>query len=71
MTGDPLAGTNALSHDHRGGVAPRLDKSRLAEDDAFCRLVEISDLEDWHEAFGVWLRAVRTLKREMWLAGVL
>ena len=60
-----------MSHDRRGGIASRLDTARLAEDDAFRRLIETSDLGDWHEALGAWLRAVRTLKREKWLAGVL
>jgi len=35
-----------------------------AEDEAYSRLIETPDLEDWHEALGAWLRAVRTLKRE-------
>jgi hypothetical protein len=34
----------------------------LAEDEAFRRLCEASD--DWHEALGAWLRAVRALQRE-------
>ena len=70
MTSDLLAGAHALSHDGRGAMS-KLDKARLAEDDAFRRLIETSDLEDWHEALGAWLRAVRILKREKFLAGVL
>jgi hypothetical protein len=41
-----------------------LDNARLAESEAFRRLVETPDLDDWHEAFGAWLRAVRKLQRE-------
>jgi len=71
MTSDLLAGAHALSHDGCGAIASKLDKARLAEDDAFRRLIETSDLDDWHEALGAWLRAVRILKREKFLAGVL
>ena len=43
----------------------------LAESKAFRRLYEVPDLEDWEEAFGAWLKAVRVLRREKLLNGVL
>lgn len=49
----------------------RLDNAKLAEDEAFRRLYEMPDLDDWDEAFGAWLRAVRRLQRERLLARVL
>jgi hypothetical protein len=68
MMSDLLARAHALSHERHGAIASRLDKARLAEDEAFRRLSEASD--DWHEALGAWLRAVRALQREKWLARV-
>jgi hypothetical protein len=43
----------------------------LAENHAFRRLYEMPDLEDWEEAFGAWLKAVRILRRERVLSRVL
>jgi hypothetical protein len=43
----------------------------LAESRAFRRLHEVPDIEDWEEAFGAWLKAVRMLRREKRLNGVL
>jgi hypothetical protein len=43
----------------------------LAESKAFRRLYEMPDLEDWEEAFGAWLRAVRMLRRGRVLSGAL
>jgi len=43
----------------------------LAENHAFRRLYEMADLEDWEEAFGAWLKAVRILRRERVLSRVL
>jgi hypothetical protein len=40
-----------------------LDDAKLAESEAFRRLVAIEDLTDWDETFGAWLRAVRRLQR--------
>jgi hypothetical protein len=40
-----------------------VDDAKLAESEAFRRLIETPDLEDWHEALGAWLRAVRKLQR--------
>ena len=65
---DLLARAHALSRERHGAIASRLDKARLAEDEALRRLSEASD--DWHEALGAWLRAVRALQREKWLARV-
>jgi hypothetical protein len=48
-----------------------LDKARLAEDEAFRRLIETPDLGEWHESLGAWLRTVRTLQQEKWLARIL
>jgi len=60
-----------MSNGRYGAIASRLEKARFAKDDAYRRLIETLELEDWHEALGAWLRAVRTLKREKWLAGTL
>ena len=49
----------------------RLDNAKLAEDQAFRRLHEMPDLEEWDEAFGAWLRAARRLQREKLLSRVL
>ena len=68
LMSDLLARAHALSHERHGAIASRLDKARLAEDEAFRRLSEASD--DWHEALGAWLRAVRALQREKWMAAV-
>ena len=43
----------------------------LAESKAFRRLYEMPDLENWEEAFGAWLKAVRILRRERLLSRVL
>jgi len=43
----------------------------LAEQRAFRRLYEMPDLDDWDEAFGAWLKAVRLLRREKLLSKVL
>ena len=43
----------------------------LAENHAFRRLYEMADLEDWEEAFGAWLKAVRILHKERLLSRVL
>jgi len=43
----------------------------VAERNAFRRLYEMPDLEDWDEAFGTWLKAVRVLRREKLLGKVL
>jgi hypothetical protein len=43
----------------------------VAEKIAFRRLYEMPDLEDWEEAFGAWLKAVRLLRREKLLSRVL
>ena len=43
----------------------------LAENAAYRRLHETPDLADWEQAFGAWLRAVRTLRREKLLSKVL
>jgi hypothetical protein len=40
------------------------DDAKLAESKAFRRLIETPDLDDWHEALGAWLRAVRKLQRD-------
>jgi len=49
----------------------RLDNAKLAENQAFRRLYEMPDLDDWDEAFAAWLRAVRRLRQESLLARVL
>ena len=41
----------------------RLDKAKLAESEAFRRLVDLEDLGNWDETFGAWLRAMRKLQR--------
>jgi len=46
----------------------RLDTAKLAENEAFRRLYEMPDLDDWDEAFGDWLRAARRLQQERLLA---
>jgi hypothetical protein len=48
-----------------------LDNAKLAESEAFRRLYEMPDLEDWEEAFGAWLRAVRRLQQAKVLTRVL
>jgi hypothetical protein len=49
-----------MAHDLDSAV----DDAKLAESKAFRRLIETPDLEDWHEALGAWLRAVRDLQRD-------
>jgi hypothetical protein len=39
-----------------------LDHAKSAESEAFRRLVAIPNLDDWEEAFGAWLRAMRRLQ---------
>ena len=41
----------------------RLDEAKLAESEAFRRLVDLEDLNAWDETFGAWLRAMRRLQR--------
>jgi hypothetical protein len=41
----------------------RLDEAKLAESEAFRRLVDLEDLHEWNETFGAWLRAMRRLQR--------
>jgi hypothetical protein len=48
-----------------------LDNAKLAESEAFRRLYEMPDLDDWEEAFGAWLRAVRRLRRARLLTSVI
>jgi len=43
----------------------------VAESEAFRRLYEMPDLEDWEQAFGDWLKAARMLHREKLLSRVL
>jgi hypothetical protein len=40
-----------------------LENAKSAESEAFRRLLAIPNLDDWEEAFGAWLRAMRTLQR--------
>ena len=40
-----------------------LESAKSAESEAFRRLLAIPNLDDWDEAFGAWLRAVRSLQR--------
>jgi hypothetical protein len=60
-----------------GGVAymaynlDTMHEAKLAEREAFRRLYEVPDLEDWEEAFGAWLRAIRALQREKLLSRLL
>jgi hypothetical protein len=49
----------------------RLENAKLSEDEAFRRLHEMPDLEDWDEAFGAWLRAARRLRQERLLSRAL
>ena len=49
----------------------RLDNAKLAENQAFHRLCEMPDLDDWEEAFAAWLRAARRLRHESLLARAL
>ena len=49
----------------------RLDNAKLAEDQAFRRLHEMPDLDEWDEAFAAWLRAARRLRQEKLLSRVL
>jgi hypothetical protein len=44
------------------GVESMLDNAKSAESEAFRRLLAIPNLDDWEEAFGAWLRAVRKLQ---------
>jgi hypothetical protein len=44
-------------------VSSRLDEIKLAESEAFRRLVDLEDLGNWDETFGAWLRAMRKLQR--------
>ena len=45
------------------GVGSMLENAKSAESEAFRRLLAIPNLDDWEEAFGAWLRAMRTLQR--------
>jgi hypothetical protein len=45
------------------GVESMLDRAKSAESEAFRRLLAIPNLDDWEEAFGAWLRAMRSLQR--------
>jgi len=49
----------------------RMHELELAESEAFRRLYEAPDLRNWEKAFGAWLRAVRTLRREKLASSVL
>ena len=49
----------------------RVENAKLAEIEAFRRLYEMPDLEEWDEAFGAWLKAARRLQRERLMARVL
>jgi hypothetical protein len=40
-----------------------LESAKSAESEAFRRLLAIPNLDDWDEAFGAWLRAMRSLQR--------
>ena len=40
-----------------------LEHAKSAETEAFRRLVAIPNLDDWEDAFGAWLRAMRRLQR--------
>ena len=40
-----------------------LETAKSAESEAFRRLLSIPNLDDWEEAFGAWLRAMRSLQR--------
>jgi hypothetical protein len=40
-----------------------LENAKSAESEAFRRLLAIPNLDDWEEAFGTWLRAMRRLQR--------
>ena len=40
-----------------------LEHAKSAESEAFRRLLAIPNLDDWEEAFGAWLRAMRRLQR--------
>jgi hypothetical protein len=42
---------------------PVLESAKSAESEAFRRLVAIPNLDDWEDAFGAWLRAMRSLQR--------
>jgi len=39
-----------------------LENAKSAESEAFRRLLNIPNLDDWDEAFGAWLRAMRSLQ---------
>jgi len=45
------------------GVESRLENAKSAESEAFRRLLAVPNLDDWEEAFGSWLRAMRKLQR--------
>jgi hypothetical protein len=49
----------------------RMHEIELAESNAFRRLCEVPDLQDWEEAFGAWLKAVRTLRQQKLVSRVL
>jgi len=40
-----------------------LEQAKSTESEAFRRLLAIPNLDDWDEAFGAWLRAMRRLQR--------
>jgi hypothetical protein len=40
-----------------------LEHAKSTESEAFHRLLSIPNLDDWDEAFGAWLRAMRRLQR--------
>ena len=40
-----------------------LESAKSAESAAFRRLLAIPNLDDWEDAFGAWLRAMRSLQR--------
>jgi len=44
-------------------VESMLENAKSAESEAFRRLLAIPNLDDWEEAFGAWLRAMRSLQR--------
>ena len=49
----------------------RVENAKLAESEAFRRLYEMQDLEEWDAAFSRWLKAARRLRRETLMARVL
>ena len=62
-----VRGSSVMAYD----LDSRLDNAKLAENQAFRRLYEMPDLDDWDEAFAAWLRAARRLRQESLLARVL